>query len=123
MNAGGDFIGCPYNVSSPAGLMPNAKVHISNTISNAHLGNRYLGIDISNFYLGTDIPYHQYMQFHPSKISKEIWDEYNINISPGSFVYFGIRKVMYGLKKAGILYFKKLVKALAPHRYKPMPNI
>ena len=29
---------------------------------------------------------------------------------------------MYGSKEAGVLAFNKLVKALAPHGYKPMPN-
>ena len=120
MTAGGDRLDCPYDVSSPAVSMTNAKLHINSTISDAHRGARYLGIDISNFYLGTDMPYHQYLRVPPSKIPQEIWDEYNIDIAPDGIVYCEIRKGMYGLKEAGIL--NKLVKALAPHGYKPMPN-
>ena len=122
MTAGGDRLDCPYNVSSPAVSMPNAKLHINSTISDAHLGARYLGINISNFYIGADMPYHQYMRVHPSKIPKEIWDEYDINIAPDGFVYLDIRKGMYGLKESGVLAFNKLVKALAPHGYEPIPN-
>ena len=75
MTAGGDCLDCPYDISSPVVLMPNAKLHIDRTISDTHLGACCLGINISNFYLGTDMPYHQYMQVHPSKIPKEILDE------------------------------------------------
>ena len=65
MNARGDRLVSPYNVSSPPGSMPNKKLHINSTISDTHLGTCYPGIIISNFYLGTDMTYHQYMQLHP----------------------------------------------------------
>ena len=68
MTAGGDRLDFPYDVSSPAVYMKNAKIHINNTISDALKGAHYLGIYITNFYLGTDMPYHQYMRSHPSKI-------------------------------------------------------
>ena len=86
MTAVGDRLYCPNEVSSPTVLMLKSKIHINNNISDFHLGYCYLGINISNFYLGTDIPYHQYMRVHPSKILKEIWDEYEINIAPNGFV-------------------------------------
>ena len=117
MTAGGYRFECPYKVVSPDILMPNAKLHINSTISDSQLRAHYLGINISNLYLGTNMPYHQYMQVHPSKIPKEIWDEYDINISPNGFVYLNICKGVYGLKEAGVLLFNKLVKALAPHGY------
>ena len=62
------------------------------------------------------------MRVHPYKIPKEIWNEYYINIAPDGFVYLDIRKGMYGLKESGVLAFNKLVKALAPHGYEPIPN-
>ena len=65
MTAGGDRLNVPYDVSSLAVSMTNAKLHINITISDAHKGARYLGIHITNLYLGTDIPYHQYMRIHP----------------------------------------------------------
>ena len=94
--------------------MPNAKLHINRTISDAHLDDRYLGINISSFYIGTDMPYHRYMQVHPYKIQKEVWDEYDIKMSPDGFANLEIRKGMYGLKEAGVLAFKKLLKLLLP---------
>ena len=115
MDTGGDFIDCAYNVSSPSVSMPNSKIHINSIISDAHIGDRYLGIEISNFYLSTNVPYHQYMQVHPSKILKEIWDEYDINIAPDGFVYFKICKGMNKLKEVDVLEFKILVEYIAPH--------
>ena len=56
MTAGGNHLDCPYNFSSPAVSMTNAKLHINSTISDAIKRARYLGLDISNFYLGTDMP-------------------------------------------------------------------
>ena len=94
MTVRGDCLDCPYNVRSPAVLIPNEKTHIISTIYDAHLGACYIGIDIYNFYLGTNMSYHQYMRFNPSKIPKEIWDEYDINIPPEGFVYLEIRKGM-----------------------------
>ena len=38
MTAGGDRLDCPYDVSSPAVSMTNAKLHINSTISDAHRG-------------------------------------------------------------------------------------
>ena len=122
MTAGGDRLDFPYDVISPSVLMSNSTPHINSTIYEAHISSHYLGIDISKFYLDINMPYHQYMQVHPSKIPKEIWDKYNINIAPDGFVYLKILKGMYGLKEAGVLAFNKMVKALDPHVYKPMPN-
>ena len=115
MTTGGDCLEFPYNVSSPTILMTNEKLHINSTISESHIGAFYLGIDISNFYLITNTPYHQYMQVHPSKIPKEIWNEYYINIAPDGFVYFNICKGMNELKEVDVLEFKILVEYIAPH--------
>ena len=118
----GDHLDWPYEVISPAILISNANLHINSSIPDAHLGAHYLGIDISNFYFSIDMPYHQYMWVHPFKITKEIWDKYNINIAPVCFVYLDIRKGMYGFKEASVLVFNKLVRDLFLHVYKPMPN-
>ena len=66
--------------------------------------------------------YQQCMWLYLYKIPKEIWYKYDFNISPDGFVYLDIHKDMYGSKEAGVLAFNKLVKALAPHGYKPMKN-
>ena len=82
MTASRDRLDCPYDVSSPAVSMTNSKLHINSTISKAHKGAHYVGIDITIFYLVTDMPYHQYLQVHPSKIPQEIWGKYDIDIAP-----------------------------------------
>ena len=122
MTACGDLLDFPYDVSSPAVSMTNAKLHINSTISDSHKGARYLGIDITNFYLGTNMPYHQYMRIHPSKNPQEIKNEYEYAISADGIVYLEIFKGVYSLKEAGSLAFNQLVKSLAPHGYRPLPH-
>ena len=122
MTASGDCLDFPYDVSSPAVSMTNAKLHINITISDAHKGARYLVIYITNFYLGTEIPYHKYMCTHPSKIPQEIKNEYEFVVSADRIVYLDICKGMYGLKEADVLAFNQLVKSLASHGYEPMPH-
>ena len=117
MTAGGDKLDYPGDASSPTVSMPDAKIHISSTISDAKHRARYLGLDIKKYYLGTPMDYFQYMRVHPSVIPKEVWDDpnYDINIANDGYVYLEIRRGMYGLKEAGIIAFTQLVKNLAPH--------
>ena len=122
MPSGVNRLDCPYDVSSMAVSMTNAKLHISSTIYDAIKGARYLVLDISNFYLDTNMPYHQYMRIHPSKILQEVTNEYSYEVAADGLVYTKICKRMYGLKEAGVLAFNQPVKALAPHVYKPMSN-
>ena len=58
----------------------------------------------------------------PSKTPQEIKNEYGYFISSDGLVYLEICKGMYGLKEAGVLAFKQLIKSLAPHGYEPMPQ-
>ena len=43
-----------------------------------------------------------------------------MDIVDNGYMYIELRKVMYGLKEAGILAFKYLVENLAPHGYHPV---
>ena len=62
----------------------------------------------------------RYMKTSLEFITAEIIAEYNINnIASDGYVYVEIRKGMYGLKEAGIIAYKRLVKNLAPHGYHP----
>ena len=79
-------------------------------------------LDIKNFYLGTPLEYYQYLRIHTSMIPQEIFDEYpELVIEADGYVYFEIRKGIYGLKEAGIIAFQHLVKNLDKHGYEPMP--
>ena len=60
----------------------------------------------------------RYMQIHVKYFTPEICNEYNIDfIVHNDYVYVEIYKGMYGLKEAGIIAFKCLVRNLAPHGY------
>jgi hypothetical protein len=123
MTAGGDKLDYPGDASSPTVSMQDAKLQINSTISDATNGAKFAGFDISNFYLGTPMDYYQYMKVKPSEIPQEVWDDtrYDIHIAEDGYVYLEIRRGMYGLKEAGVIAFKQLVKRLAPHGYEPMP--
>ena len=122
LTAGGDKLDYPFDASSPAVSVLDAKIHINSTISDAHRGARYLVLDIKNFYLGTPMQYYQYMRIPKALIPDEIMAEYDLEqyIEPDNYLYCEIRKGMYGLKEAGIIAFKNLVKNLKPHGYRPM---
>ena len=121
--AGGNLLDYPDDPSSPAVSVLDAKIHINSTISDAHKGARYMCVDIKNFYLGNNMDYYQYLRVSINIIPTEIVIEYNLKnyVEPDGYVYFEIRKGMYGLKEAGIIAFNNLVKNLAPFGYEPMP--
>ena len=117
LTASGDKLDYPGDPSSPAVSTLDAKIHINSTISDAHKGARYMTLDIKNFYLGTPLAYYQYIRVHISLIPLEIIQEYNLVAEQNGYVYFEIRKGIYGLKEAGVIAFKQLVAKLKPHGY------
>ena len=121
LTAGGDQLDYPEDPSSPAVSVLNAKLHINSTISDADKGARYLTMDIKKFYLGSPLTYFQYLRVHSSLIPDEILAEYpEIIAERDGYVYFEIRKGIYGLKEAGLIAFTTLVKNLKPFGYVPM---
>ena len=79
-----------------------------------------MGLGIGNFYFGTTMAYLQYIHVHASFTTQEVMDQYSFTVEAGGYVYLEIRKVMYGLKEAGIIAFTQLVQKLAPFRYESM---
>jgi len=79
-------------------------------------------IDIKNFYLGTPMDFFQYMRVPQRLVPDEIKTRYNLTIEPDGYIYFEIRKGMYGLKEAGIIAYKHLVKNLLPYGYAPLKH-
>jgi hypothetical protein len=62
-------------------------------------------MDIKNFCLGTPLPRFEYMKTPFSRFPKEIVQKYNLNgLAVHGWVYIEIRKGMYGLKQAGLLF-------------------
>jgi hypothetical protein len=77
-------------------------------------------MDIKNYYLGTPLPRFEYMKILLSLFPEEIIQKYNLNaLVVDGWVYIEIRKVMYGLKQAGILDIQLLQTRLAPFGYYP----
>ena len=62
------------------------------------------------------------MHIHIKYFTAEFRNEYDIDelVDEDGYVYCEIRKGMYGLKEAGIVAYKNLVKNLAPFGYEPM---
>ena len=61
------------------------------------------------------------MWIHLRDIPHEVIVEYSfLSIDDlGGYVHVDIRKIMYGLKEAGIISYKRLVRNLQPHGYAP----
>ena len=64
--------------------------------------------------------YYQYLRVHRLLIPDEDMDKYNFEVKSDGYVYFEVRRGMYGLKEAGIIAFNQLVAKLAPYGYSPM---
>ena len=75
-------------------------------------------IDIGNFYTNTPMDRYEYMRMHISEIPPEIIDEYNLlpKVCDG-YVFFRIKKAIYGLKQSGALAAKMLAKILNKRGY------
>jgi hypothetical protein len=77
-------------------------------------------MDIKNYYLGTPLPQFEYMKMLLSRFPEGIIQKYNLNdLAVDGWVYFEIRKGMYGLKQAGLLANQLPQTRLAPFGYYP----
>ena len=76
--------------------------------------------DIKNFYLGTPLSRHKCIKIPIDIIPEDIIMEYNLmNLTHNGYIYCEIRKRMYGLPQAGILYNQQLFTLLEPKGYVP----
>ena len=64
----------------------------------------------------------QYMRGLQRLVPDEIKTKYNLAMEPDGYFYFEIRKGMYGLKEAGIIAYKHLLKNLLPYGYEPLQH-
>ena len=121
MTAGGDRLDYPDDRSSSAVSILNTNIHINSTISDAKKGARYMTMDIK-IYLGTPMDFFQYIRVPQRFIPSEIKNAYNLVLEVDGYSYFEIRKGMYGLREAGIIAYKHLVKNLLSYGYEPMQH-
>ena len=70
-------------------------------------------IDIGNFYTNTPLDRYEYMRMRADEIPDEVMDEYDLKpkIHDG-YIYFRIKKALYGLRQSSILAHKMLAKIL-----------
>ena len=116
----GDYLtNYPGDVSTPTADMLTAKIMANSVISDPDA--RWLGLDLKNFYLNNVLKRFEYARIPYRLIPIEIIIQYKLDelITPDGFVYFEVRKGMYGLPQAGLIAYEGLKEHLDPHGYKP----
>ena len=114
-----DFIG---NISAPTASFTTEKCVFNSVVSTP--GARYLLADIKHFYLNNILPDPEFIHIPLKIIPQEIVDAYDLTslVNDQGWIYMRIEKGMYGLKQAGIIANKELVKHMAPFGYHPVQN-
>ena len=111
-----------YDIGTPTADLSTAKILINSTLSTR--GARWAGFDLMNMYLKTNLKDYENLRVHTSQIPEEFIHEYNLQqyVTPDGWVFFEIRKGMYGIPQAGVLAHAKLKSVLAPNGYTPTKN-
>jgi hypothetical protein len=95
------------------------KILINSTLSTKYA--KTMMMDIKNYYLDTPLPTYEYMRLPISILPVDIIEKYKLtHLAVNGWVYFEIRKGMYGLKQAGLLANQLLQKRLKPFGYHPV---
>ena len=124
LTVGGDKLTYDGDPSSPEIILLDLNIHLKSVIFDACKGARYLTADIINYYHNNPMMNYQYMWIHLKDIpNKVVVEYYLLPIADSSgYVYVEIRKGMYGLKEAGIIAYKCLVRNLQTHGYAPIAH-
>jgi hypothetical protein len=78
------------------------KILINSTLTTQEA--KMMMMDIKTYYLGTPLPTYDYMRLPISILPLYIIEKYELTrLALNGWVYLKIRKVMYGLKQAGLL--------------------
>jgi hypothetical protein len=119
LTVGGDRLDYSGDVATSTADITTFKILINSTLSTKDAA--MMMMDIKNYYLGTPLPRFEYMKMLLSRFPEEIIQKYNLNaLAVDGWVYIEIRKVMYGLKQAGLLTNQLLQTRLAPFGYYPV---
>jgi hypothetical protein len=96
-------------------------IHYSVVPSN----KKWRTLDIADFYLGTHLPpsRYEYIRISLKMLPDEIMKRYHLyGLERSCFVYFEIRRCIYGLPQAGRLSQIRLIEHLARHGYSRCSN-
>ena len=100
------------DVGIPRGSIELVKLLVNSVLSqhNARLAT----MDLKNFYLNTPLDQPEYVRIKLTDIPQEFINKYKLNkITCESWIYYKMRRGMYGLPQAGILANKHLQDCLA----------
>jgi hypothetical protein len=118
LTVGGNRLDHSGDVSTSTADITTSRILINSTLSTEEAA--MMMMDIKNYYLGTPLPRFEYMKMLLSRFTEEIIQQYNLNaLAIDGWVYFEIRKGMYGLKQAGLLANQLLQTCLALFGYYP----
>jgi hypothetical protein len=113
---GGNTITYHGDCGTKTASLETVKLVVNSTLST--FDAQFMNMDLSNFYLGTPLDRPEYVRIKLSVIPQEVIDEYNLEkYAYNGWVYFEIRKGMYGLKQAGKLANDLLAKRLFGQGY------
>jgi hypothetical protein len=111
LTVGGGILDYSGEVATSTTDITTFKTLISSTLSTKDA--EMMMMDMHNFYLGKPLPRYEYMRMLLSRFTKEIINKYNLRgMAVDGWVYIKIRKVIYGLKQAGLLANQLLQKNL-----------
>ena len=121
LTVGGDKLDYPFDASSPASNMIDAKLLLNSTISDAHRGARFMSADLKDFFLNTSMERAEYMKIQFKYFPQAIRTAYNLEhlVTSQGWIYIKIKKGMYGLKQAARIAYDLLKRRLATHGYTP----
>ena len=76
MTVGGDKLPYPYDASSPAAGLTDAKLIFNSTISTDNA--KFMTIDIKDFFLNNPMQYNEYARIPVRWIPDDIMEKYNL---------------------------------------------
>jgi hypothetical protein len=113
---GRNNIAYPGDVGTPTGSIELVELLVNSVLSQRN--TRLATMDLKNLYLNTPLDQPEYVRIKLADIPLKFIDEYKLNnIAPNSWIYFEMRRGMYGLPQAGILANKLLRDRLANFDY------
>ncbi len=113
---GGNRICYPHDTGTKTGSLELVKLQLNSVLSTPDA--RFACYDLENFYLGTPLDRPEYVRIQLAVIPEEFILEYNLAaFAHNGWVYFEIKKGVYGLKQAGKLANDLLTERLDTHGY------
>ena len=118
---GGDRVDYPYSVSTKTVDLDTTKMFLNSVISTPNA--RFMTMDIKDFYLGTPLNRYKYIRMQYNIIPDKIKEQYHLQAyKHNEYVYFEVRRGMYGLPQAGKIAYDQLARHLKPYGYQPVQH-